>query len=188
MKRDNTLLAGIILIVLGLVGLISLDSLGPQAPIRDTQYASWMMGPSMMGSGMMGALFTKTTFSSNGERIYYTATSDSGEPITFTMGMMEMATPMMSCVNCHGKDGRGGTVRMMGMMGSFEAPDIRYKTLTSKEDAEQEGHPPYTDELLKRAITEGLNPAGEPLRSPMPQWKMSEEDLLDLIEYLKTLE
>lgn len=106
-----------------------------------------------------------------------------------------MASPMMSCVDCHGEDGRGGTVQMggmMGVMGGFEAPDIRYSTLTEEENGhyEQEGeeHPPYTDELLKRAITDGVNPADERLETPMPRWNMSEEDLDDLVDYLKTLE
>jgi mono/diheme cytochrome c family protein len=120
---------------------------------------------------MMGTPSTKTPFASNGERIYYTSTSDSGEPITSTMGMMEMTTPMMSCVNCHGEDGRGGMVQMMGMMGGVVAPDIRY----------------YPDEFLKKAITEGINLAGEPLEPPMPKWSMSDEDLNDLVDYLKTL-
>lgn len=44
------------------------------------------------------------------------------------------------------------------------------------------------NELIKRAITEGLNPAGEPLDRTMPRWQMSEEDLDDLLEFLKTLD
>ena len=133
-------------------------------------------------------------FESNGQRIYFTGTSKSGEPITAEMpgiqtmpGMHRMTQGMMVCAECHGSDGRGGTVRMMG---TFTAPDIRYKTLTSEEEHGQahEGHPPFTDETLKRAITEGIDPAGEPLAWPMPRWDMSERDLNDLIEFLKTLE
>lgn len=76
------------------------------------------------------------------------------------------------------------------MMGTFIAPDIRYKTLTSAEEHGQahEEHPQYTDETLKQAITQGINPAGEPLGWPMPHWNMSEQDLNDLIDFLKTLE
>lgn len=127
-------------------------------------------------------------FDSNGERIYFTATSDSGRPIVAEMGQMAMATPMMACADCHGPNGRGGTVQMM--MGSFEAPDIRYKTLTTEEMEHEEGeeHPPYTEELIKRAITQGLDPAGEPLNFPMPRWQMSESDLADLLDYLKSLQ
>jgi cytochrome c oxidase subunit II len=134
-------------------------------------------------------------FDSNGERIYFTARSASGQPIRADVDRMQgMQRGGMACVDCHGEDGRGGVVRIM-MMERFEAPDIRYKTL-AEEDHAQEGqeendhdeHPPYTDETLKRAITEGIDPAGEPLDWPMPRWQMDESDLDDLIAYLKTLD
>jgi len=127
------------------------------------------------------------SFQSNGERIYFTATSSSGQPITAEMGNMSMQSPQMACVDCHGPDGRGGPVWMM--MGSFEAPDIRYRALTSAEHEEEgEEHPPYTDELIKQAFLQGINPAGEALSFPMPRWRMSDADAQDLLEYLQSLE
>lgn len=130
------------------------------------------------------------TYASNGQQIYFTSTSQRGTPITFEMpggmmGGMHMAGGAMACVDCHGPNGRGGRVQMM--MTSFTAPDIRYSTLTAGEMTHGEEHPPYTDETLKRAITQGLDPAGDPLDWPMPRWSMSEADLNDLITYLKTL-
>ena len=96
------------------------------------------------------------------------------------------------CAGCHGPDGRGGEVQMM--MARFTAPDIRYSTLTADEHGHEESageseeeHPPYTDETIARAITQGINPAGEPLAWPMPRWSMSQQDLNDLLAYLKTL-
>jgi len=74
------------------------------------------------------------------------------------------------------------------MMRVFEVPDIRYKTLTAGEHGEEMRHEPYTDETIKRAITEGVEPDGERLEWPMPRWRMSEEDLDDLLEFLKTLD
>jgi mono/diheme cytochrome c family protein len=73
------------------------------------------------------------------------------------------------------------------MMGTEIPGDIRYGHLIEEEDEEGEEHPPYTDELIKRAITLGLNPAGEPLDPTMPRWRMSDQDLDDVIQYLKTL-
>ena len=130
-------------------------------------------------------------YESNGERIYFTGTSQTGPPIT---AEMQAGMPMgrrlpgrMACVSCHGEDGRGGTVRMM--MSTFEAPDIRYKNLTGEDhEGGHEEHPPYTDETLRRAITQGIDPSGEPLEWVMPRWEMSEEQLNDLFEYLKTFE
>jgi cytochrome c oxidase subunit 2 len=129
-------------------------------------------------------------YRSNGEQIYFTATSQRGTPIVSDMRMGMMGGGMMSCANCHDPDGRGGRVRMM--MRVFEAPDIRYQTLTSEEHGEEgeEGieHEPYTDEDIKRAITKGVEPDGKPLDWPMPRWAMSDKDLDDLLEFLKTLD
>ena len=129
-----------------------------------------------------------SSFASNGEQIYFTATSPRGTPITsdMDMGMGMMQGGMMTCVSCHDPDGRGGRVRMM--MSTFVAPDIRYNTLTSEEHGEEMEHESYTDETIKRAITDGVEPNGEPLDWPMPRWSMSDEDLDDLIEFLKTLD
>jgi len=127
-------------------------------------------------------------YRSNGEQIYFTATSQRGTPIRSDIGMGMMGGGMMTCASCHGPDGGGGRVRVM--MTSFVAPDIRYKTLTS-EEMEHEGeevHPPYTEENIKRAITQGVEPDGEPLDWPMPHWTMTEKDLEDLLDYLKSLD
>jgi hypothetical protein len=53
---------------------------------------------------------------------------------------------------------------------------------------EKADHGRYTDELVRRAITEGLDAEGKTLHWIMPRWTISERDLDDLIGYLKTLE
>ncbi len=47
--------------------------------------------------------------------------------------------------------------------------------------------PASTDATIKRAITQGVDPAGESLDWTMPRWQMSAQDLNDLLAYLKTL-
>jgi mono/diheme cytochrome c family protein len=124
-------------------------------------------------------------YQSNGERIYLEAESSSGEPITRVGGFMMMHR--IACVTCHGEDGKGGRVAMM--MWTIDVPDITWNHLTEEEHGDEaEGHPPYTEESLKRAITEGIEPDGEYLDEFMPIWQMTEEDLNDLVEYIKTLE
>ncbi|MBI2844737.1 MAG: cytochrome c [Armatimonadetes bacterium] len=145
-------------------------------------------GPAGPGPGqMMRGPFQPSEFSSNGQRIYYTATSRSGEPIAFTGGPPWLYMHGGSCVDCHGPDGRGG---YLVPMTSQMAPDIRYSTLTSErhEEGEEMEHPPYTKALTRRAITRGLDPAGQPLDPAMPRWRMSEGDIDDLVDYLKTLD
>jgi mono/diheme cytochrome c family protein len=105
-------------------------------------------------------------FRSNGEQVYTTATSQRGTIINSDIGMGMMGNGLAACANCHGRDGGGGTVQMM--MHTIDVPDIRYETLTSAEIShEGEGHPPNTDETIKRAITQGIDPAGNLLDWPM---------------------
>jgi cytochrome c oxidase subunit 2 len=87
------------------------------------------------------------------------------------------------CASCHGPNGRGGAPVMMG---TEIPPDIRYHHLIEEEHEAGEAHPPYTDETIKRAITEGVEPDGEPMDLTMPRWQMSERDFDDLLEFLKT--
>ncbi|MHB1293701.1 MAG: c-type cytochrome [Anaerolineae bacterium] len=128
------------------------------------------------------------SYASNGERIYWSATSERDTPIVpERAGGMMMMRQDLACVDCHGMDGRGGDVRFG--MHLVEVPDIRYEVLTgeSMEHDEEEEHPPYTDSTIRRAITEGVDPAGKPLDWPMPRWRILDADLDDLIEYLKQL-
>jgi hypothetical protein len=74
-------------------------------------------------------------------------------------------------------------------MGTAVPPDITYEALTADahNEDEHEVHSVYTDETIKMAIKQGIDPSGERLDYTMPRWDMSEKDLNDLIEYLKTL-
>ena len=120
------------------------------------------------------------SYSSNGERIYYIAAGSSREPISHS-GSISMMHPI-GCVNCHGTDGKGGGINMM--MWGFETPDITWDHLTSDVF---EDHGPYTEDTIRLAITQGVDPAGEPLDEEMPRWNISKQDMDDLIEYLKNL-
>ncbi len=51
----------------------------------------------------------------------------------------------------------------------------------------RETHPRYTDDLIKRAVTQGIKADGKPLDPVMPRWKLSDEDFRDLLAYLKQL-
>lgn len=125
----------------------------------------------------------KTLFQSNGERIYYTGFNDQGQRISISQGPMWLYIHGGGCVDCHGVNGKGGVPVMMGV----EIPsDITYEALTS-EAGHGEEHPPYTDETIRTAIIEGLNPANEPLDPTMPRWQISDRDMDDLLGYLKTL-
>jgi mono/diheme cytochrome c family protein len=127
-------------------------------------------------------------FQSNGERIYFTGVNDRGERIPFSDGPRWLYVHGGGCAACHGPDGRGGT---RVMMGTAIPSDIRYHHLVEEEAHEEdegEEHPPYTDALIKRAIREGLDPAGRPLDRTMPRWQLSARDMEDLLGFLKDLD
>ncbi len=137
-------------------------------------------------------------FISNGERIYFTATSDRGTNITYTGGQSSggmmgngssggmmgggssggmMGNSNLTCASCHGADGRGGVQTMMGMQ-TIKVPDIRWSALKSEFDTEK----------FRLAVTKGQDPDGKKqLNNYMPRWNIGNEDLADLIAYLKTL-
>jgi Cytochrome c len=119
-------------------------------------------------------------FDSNGERIYFTATSENGSPIPYTGGPTSREWMMMggqlACVSCHGPSGKGGK-HSMGMMQVMDAKDIRWSVLEGEFDAEK----------FRLAVVNGEDPDGTQLNSGMPRWNISDNDLADLIVFLKTL-
>lgn len=135
------------------------------------------------------------SFDSNGKRIYFTATSERGTPISFkggpASGMMMMGGNI-ACVSCHGTDARGGKHNMN--METMDAPDIRWSALSGGQHEEQTDmeeqhkHETYNFETFRIAVENGKHPDGDELKKDMPRWKMSDEDLQDLMEYLKSLQ
>jgi len=82
----------------------------------------------------------------------------------------------MTCDSCHGTNAQGG-VHKMGMMQSMTALDIRWSALQGEFDAEK----------FRLAVTNGQDPNGTQLNADMPHWNIGNDDLADLIVYLKTL-
>jgi cytochrome c oxidase subunit 2 len=130
-------------------------------------------------------------FISNGERIYFTGTSASGLPISASGGggsMSGMHRQMHGggCASCHGADREG---QRLWPQFWVKAPALSVDALFG-DDAHDKGgdghgnHASYDAEALGRAITRGLDPAGESLDQAMPRWSMSPSDLDDLISFL----
>ncbi len=119
-------------------------------------------------------------FKTNGERIYFAGVSQKNGRIQFEAGPSWMGEYGGNCGGCHGPEGKGGVPILDS---DIVATDTGYNALI----ADEHGHARYTDTLIKRVVTEGLNPEGESLDIIMPRYKMSDDDLNDLIEFLKTL-
>jgi len=119
-----------------------------------------------------------------GKQIYTQGSSLTGREITALLGDGSLVIPAtaMPCANCHGLDGAGKPE------GGVVPSNITWEALTKPPGAPPASgreHSPYTDRLLEHAITRGTDPAGNKLLAAMPRYRMSPEDLADLISYLK---
>ncbi|RJQ32165.1 MAG: hypothetical protein C4562_03805 [Actinobacteria bacterium] len=164
MKR-SLLITASILILIGLVGLIVVNFFYFQP--FGLKKGGFRRYPGRFGR----------SYDSNGEQIYFTGVSRRGS-ISSSGGPYWFAMHGGGCVDCHGVDGRGG--RVTTMMGSFTAHDIRYSSLVKEK-------PPFTIDTIKRVITKGIDNKGQEVDSNMPHWNMSNRDLNDVINYLKSL-
>lgn len=115
-----------------------------------------------------------------GRHIYRHGESKSGRPITAITGGAELGAGIFACGTCHGPEGRGVAE------GSVEPSDIRGATLGKILLAARK-RPKYDDAKLARAIRDGVDSAGNPLSPVMPRFRMGDDDLQDLIAYLKRL-
>jgi cytochrome c oxidase subunit 2 len=168
MHSRATLVWGIALVTVGLLGLGVVWILG-------------LSGASLTGGG---------TFTTAGQRIYYTGQDANGRLIPRTIaGVGMMGFGMMgdaTCVDCHGDDGRGGRIGMM--FGTVDIADIRYSTLTTARSEDGTTVPAWTDNDIIHAVRDGLEPNGQRLKAPMPRWDMTDGELTDVIAYLKELD
>ncbi len=149
------------------------------------------------GSGR-GTAWGDGAFRSNGERIYFSATSESGSSIDYSggpdLGGMMMGG-RLTCASCHGTDARGGMHTMD--MEKMDAPNIRWSALaghggepqvdTGETGSAHDDDGAYGLDTFGLAVSEGVHPDGEQIGGDMPRWEMTEADLQDLAEYLKSL-
>ncbi len=128
------------------------------------------------------------SFSSFGEQIYFSGRGEDGRIIPYNYGPNWLRMHGGGCSACHGDNGEGGLPLMMS---NKEASSITWESLTEEEHMEgedQEEHPPYDKSTIKRAIKDGLDPAGEPLDNIMPRWQMNKEELDAIVIFLKDLD
>ena len=132
---------------------------------------------------------------SNGASIYYTGTLIDGATVPYSGGAFGgmMMQQRLSCASCHGTGGQGG-LHLMHMQ-VMDAPDIRLSSLegeSHESDREEEDHSDLHDvydiDTFRQAVVDGEHPDGTRLDLDMPRWRLTEQNLEDLFEFLKTLE
>lgn len=120
-----------------------------------------------------------------GRQIYMTGRTSGSDRILARIGDdTGEGTPAagLQCTSCHGADGRGRPE------GGAEPSDVRWLALSRPTtSAAPRARPAYSDELLFRAVTRGLDSAGNALDPVMPRYQMSRASAAFLTAYLKTL-
>jgi ABC-type branched-subunit amino acid transport system substrate-binding protein len=122
-----------------------------------------------------------------GRLLYLEGESAFGDAFTGRIGMAQQQLPgaAVRCGNCHGPDGRGRPE------GGVRPGNITWSELTKSYGHHHEDgrrHPPFDEASLKRAIVDGVDPAGHPFDGSMPRYRISGRDWKALLAYMKVLE
>lgn len=107
----------------------------------------------------------------NGKAIFQTGRDRAGTNLAAVQ-----KPPVVACAACHHADGSGG----LKVSRSAVSADLRHANLVKHQKH------PYTQALLERAISTGIDNDGKKLDSAMPRWKMSKRDLHDVAQYVLT--
>lgn len=120
-----------------------------------------------------------------GKAFYLRGESASGQEITALMGEIDVPATTLTCAGCHGARGEGKTE------GGVTAGTLTWSYLTKPYGHNDDGgrkHPAFSETSFTRMLTSGLDPAGNKLAVAMPTYRMPQQDMADLIAYLKRIE
>jgi len=120
-----------------------------------------------------------------GKAFYLRGESASGQEITALMGEVDVPASTLPCAGCHGNRGEGRAE------GGVTAGNMRWSHLTKPYGHIDEGgrkHAAFSEASFIRTMTSGLDPAGNKLAVAMPTYRMPQDDMANLIAYLKRIE
>lgn len=120
-----------------------------------------------------------------GKALYLRGESPSGKEITAMLGEIDVPASTMNCAGCHGLRGEGKTE------GGVTAGNLTWTNLLKPYGHTHPSgrkHGPFNEPAFIRAVVNGVDPNGNNLLVAMPRYKLSPEDMADLIAYLKRIE
>src|SRR6185369_11539811 len=120
-----------------------------------------------------------------GKAFYLRGESTTGQEITAIMNEVDVPASTLTCAGCHGNRGEGRTE------GGVTAGNLTWTYLMKPYGHTDEGsrkHPAFSETSFVLALTSGLDPACNKLAVAMPIYRMSQEDMADLIAYLKLID
>jgi len=122
-----------------------------------------------------------------GKQLYYKGKRLNDVEVTAYVGRASIAMSggSLPCAGCHGRDGKGKPE------GGVKPSDITWSQLSkSYGGTSKSGRKfgTYDEDAFLRAVTEGVDPAGNQLDASMPRYNISRHDARNLISYLKNIE
>jgi len=122
-----------------------------------------------------------------GRMIFQEGKAESGAPITVIVarGGTPLDASLLPCSGCHGRDGKGRPE------GGVKPSDITWKTLTASYGHDHDygrSHPAFDEAGVARAVRSGRDPAGNELDMAMPRYTMADNDMADLVAYLRVIQ
>lgn len=119
-----------------------------------------------------------------GKRIYTEGLGQGALFARLSSARIQVPASQFACIRCHQENGAGG------QEGGVRVADITPASLRASYSGPRptgRTHPPYDEATLAQAIRAGLDPAGQVLHPGMPRYDIQDQDLADLLAYLKVL-
>lgn len=120
-----------------------------------------------------------------GRAIYFRGETSSKREVTAMIGDVDVPASTVNCAGCHGRRGEGKTE------GGVTAGNLTWNNLIKPYGHTHPNgrkHGPFTESSFAMAVVRGVDPAGNNLVVAMPRYRLSIEDMNDLIAYIKRLE
>lgn len=120
-----------------------------------------------------------------GRAIYLRGETSDSKQIMAMVGDLEVPASTIHCAGCHGRRGEGKTE------GGVSAGNLTWSNLTkSYGHTHPTGrkHGPFNEPAFINSVVRGVDPSGNNLLVAMPRYRMSIEDMNDLLAYIKRLE
>ena len=120
-----------------------------------------------------------------GKEIYLRGTSSSGLEIVGRVGDVEVPGSTVSCSGCHGVRGEGKTeagVTAGSLVWSNLIKPYGHEHTTGRK------HKPFNESSFIHAVVNGIDSSGNNLLVAMPRYKLSSQDVADLMAYLKRID
>lgn len=120
-----------------------------------------------------------------GRELYHRGASASGREITALVGEVDVPASTLTCAGCHGERAEGkseGGVTAGALTWSHLVKPYGHTHPSGRR------HGPFDERSFVRAVREGVDPDDNELAVAMPRYKISPEDLADLVAYLKRIE